>query len=72
MALRTISVFLQHLLALGESLSERVITSGICFALTNVIDRALQFVIVLFVTRIIGPDDYGAMAFALVVRRALT
>ncbi|WP_029601961.1 lipopolysaccharide biosynthesis protein [Halococcus hamelinensis] len=72
MSLRTIVDVLRRVLAPGESLSERAVTSGVWVTITNVLDRFLQLVIVLFVARIIGPDDYGVMALALVVMSGLT
>ncbi|EMA40677.1 export protein [Halococcus hamelinensis 100A6] len=71
-SLRTIVDVLRRVLAPGESLSERAVTSGVWVTITNVLDRFLQLVIVLFVARIIGPDDYGVMALALVVMSGLT
>ena len=63
---------LRRILAPGESLSERAVTSGVWVTITNVLDRFLQLAIVLFVARLIGPDDYGVMALALVVMSGLT
>src|SRR5699024_8125696 len=50
-ALRSILSLLRRVLAPGEDLSERAVTSGVWVALTNIVDRLLQLVIVLFVAR---------------------
>ncbi|WP_435076222.1 lipopolysaccharide biosynthesis protein [Halococcus sp. AFM35] len=72
MSIRGVVTLVRRALAPGEDLTERAVTSGVWVALTNVLDRALQLAMVLFVARLIGPDSYGVMAFALVVMSALT
>ena len=69
---KSVVAFVRRALSPGESLGERAVTSGVWVTLTNVLDRVLQLGMVLFVARLIGPDSYGVMAFALVVMSALT
>jgi O-antigen/teichoic acid export membrane protein len=71
-SIRGVLALVRRALAPGGNLTERAVTSGVWVALTNVLDRALQLGMVLFVARLIGPDSYGVMAFALVVMSALT
>jgi len=71
-SLKSVVQRLRRALRPGGSLTERAVTGGVWVALTNVVDRVLQLGMVLFVARLIGPDSYGVMAFALVVMSALT
>jgi O-antigen/teichoic acid export membrane protein len=71
-SIRGVVALVRRVLAPGESLTERAVTSGVWVALTNILDRALQLGMVLLVARLIGPDSYGVMALALVVMSGLT
>ena len=72
MSIGNVVAAVRRLLAPGEDLTERAVTSGVWVALTNVVDRVLQLAMVLLVARLIGPGSYGVMALALVVMSALT
>lgn len=54
----------------GGDLTEQTVKSGIWATITNVLDRALQLLMVVILARILTPDDFGLLGIALLTLTA--
>lgn len=55
----------------GEDLAERTVKGGMWMTATNLLDRALQVVLLVVLARLLSPADFGLMGIALLTIGAL-